>query len=112
MSDGFDQNNKAIGLYRHPNNLNSPDGALLAADECVITRENQIDRRKGYSLCNTGLPAYVPKQMFVGDNTLFVHINNDIYYEDPGTCNFQRVNGSVGDVIGPRTLQLNGNNMY
>lgn len=113
MSDGFDQNNKAIGLYRHPNNLDSPDGSLMAADECAITRENQIDRRKGYSLCNTGLPAATPQQMFVGDNTLFTHIDNSIYYEDPGTCNFTKIpSGGVGNIIYPRSLELSGTIMY
>jgi len=85
MSDGFDSNTKAIGLYRHPNNLNSPDGSLLAADECVITRENQIDRRRGFSLCNTGLPLATPKQMFVSNGTLFVNIDDKLYYES-GDC--------------------------
>jgi len=111
MSDGFDSNTKAIGLYRHPNNLNSPDGSLLAADECVITRENQIDRRRGFSLCNTGLPLATPTQLFVSNGTLFANIDSKLYYES-GDCTWTLAdhNSSVGAFI--KNMYWDGSKFY
>lgn len=111
MSDGFDSNTKAIGLYRHPNNLNSPDGSLLAADECVITRENQIDRRRGFSLCNTGLPLATPKQLFVSNGTLFANIDDKLYYES-GDCTWTLADhiSAVGAYV--RNLYWDTNLLY
>lgn len=111
MSQKYDINTKAIGLYRTPNTLNSPDGGLIVGSECFVRRDNVIQRRKGFYACFDGLPVGLPLQLFVGNNFLFTHINNNLYY-DLEDCNWFRLNGTSPLLYSPFKMARDGTNIY
>jgi len=103
---------KALGLYGNINELESPDGALSVADNVLITKDDVIESRPAFEACQNGLPAAKPLQMFTGKGLLFTHIDNRIFYKDASSCSYTALSSGVGDIIYPRSIQVDGNNLY
>lgn len=73
---------KAAGLYTFPNPLGSvPPGALLAADNAVIDRNDTIETRRGQA--QYGAPLTFPFQQMYNFNTTLMgwDTNNQFWYD-------------------------------
>jgi hypothetical protein len=80
----FDQITKCLGLVTQYNPLQVAPGALLKADNCVCTRENIFEDRRGYSqyltLSNT------PTSLMVYQNKILIHNGTTVSYDNSGTA--------------------------
>lgn len=111
MANKPDGTVEAKGLWRHPNDLNAPEGSLSVADEAVIFRDNVIDRRRGYSDCSTNLPNALPEQLFTHGDNIYLHMDGKIYQQD-GDCSWSNVTSlSNIDIYGRRFL-VDGTNIF
>lgn len=102
---------EAKGLSRNSNDIILPRGGLVAADECIINKDNIISRRRGFKLCNTGLPANLPEQLFVSGGRLYVNENGNLYVKD-SACNYTLVNSLTPPIGIPTAIANNGNKIY
>lgn len=79
---------KASGLQTSPNVLEVPEGALLAASNIIIRRDDVIEPRRGFKLFGTSFGTSTDrlKQLFVYKKRILRHYDSTIEF-DSGTTN-------------------------
>lgn len=87
----FDKITRCLGLITQYNPLEVQPGALARANDCVITRENVLQDRRGYGPYGT-LSGNVLQYMTYG-NRVIAHDGASIYYDD-GSGTFAAYSGS------------------
>lgn len=97
---------RATGLARNSNDIVLPPGSLVAADECTINKDNVISRRRGFFKCADGLPPAKPEQLFTDGQRIYVHINDQLYFANNGTCDYTILQGQTPLLSGPFGLFL------
>lgn len=102
---------EAKGLWRHPNDLNAPEGSLSVADEAIIFRDNIIDRRRGFYDCSTNLPNAKPEQLFTHGSNVYAHMNGKIYTHN-GDCNWTEISSLSTIDIYSRRFLLDGTTIW
>lgn len=98
------------GLYTNPNTLSEvPDGALAVADNIVVDRESVAESRRGFKQYNDALDD--PQKIFNFRDTLLVHDDDKIKYDDSGT--WTAVTGTFeGPAAGRRIQGLQANKNF
>lgn len=102
---------EAKGLWRHPNDLNAPEGSLYLADNVNISRDNIIERRRGFTDCSTNLPDALPEQLFNYGGNLYLNMDGKIYHQN-GDCVWSRVTALSTINIYPRRYLLESGKIY
>lgn len=76
-------NLKALGLNYGPNQLSTPDGSLIQADNVVIRRDNVLESRRGYRRYSqpVGATPDRPKQLIEYKDRILVHSANKLSYD-------------------------------
>lgn len=99
-----------IGLYLQQNSFAVPDGALEVAENCVITLDNVISKRRGY------FAFFSPGSGTLNNLALYQHTLIDIYTNKIGHLDdngSETINTGVAVVVTPprvsRTAQANDN---
>src|SRR5262245_9394555 len=69
---------RATGLFTHPGHIKLPPGALILAENAVLSRDNVISRRRGFNRYGTELPApasevfeYLQTPVILVEDTLY-----------------------------------------
>lgn len=94
MSNNYKTAAKTYGLNVEGNEVVLPEGSLAVADNALIDRDNIIEQRFGFDLCNSFLPVSKPESLFVSSGNLFVNINNQLWYlRFPDACIYSQING-------------------
>lgn len=105
---------KATGIYTQPNQLDLQPGALVAADNVVIDRDNIIEKRRGFKLYSNaiGLGTDRMKQLMQYRNQLITHYSNSLAY-DNGSGTFTNFPGSFTEQApGVRIKSVVANNNF
>ena len=76
-------NLKALGLNYSPNQLSTPDGSLVQADNIVIRRDSVIESRRGYRRYSETIGGINdrPKQLIEYKDRILVHYSNQLAYD-------------------------------
>lgn len=74
---------RCTGLVTQYNPLNTAPGALVKADNCVITRENIVEDRRGYASYLSLSNAIT--SLFVYSNKIIAHNGTTITYDNGGS---------------------------
>jgi len=100
---------KALGLVRQFNPLATAEGALSKADDCVISRENIIEDRRGYKRDSAFTDNIKQTLSFEGE--VLVHHGDNISYYDG--ANYQTFAGNYEEIPGERIkgVEVNSNLM-
>lgn len=74
---------RCLGLVTQYNPLNTAPGALIQADNCVITRENIVENRRGYASYLTLSNSI--NQLLVYSNKIVAHNGSKLSYDNSGS---------------------------
>ncbi len=111
MANPVDIVTKWRGLHLHGSQFSMPDGSLARADNCVITRDDVVDRRKGFDMFLSGLPVAKPMQLFAAGGTLFANINGNLWYYDLGSLQWLKKSGVFGGGFATRGIWISSGNI-
>lgn len=95
MTNNYKTSANTVGLNVEGNEITLSDGSLAVADNAIINRDNIIEQRFGFDRCDFFIPASKPESMFVTGDTLYVHVNNQLWYlKFPDDCIYSQILGS------------------
>jgi hypothetical protein len=104
--------NRAAGLHTFKNELTSPDGAQIIADNVVIDRDNTIESRRGFKqFLPFGLQDDRAKQLLQYKDRLITHYDDRLIFENPG-FGFDAFSGSYTETeagLRIKSVEANGN---
>lgn len=84
---------KALGLVTSPNSIDVPDGSLETADNCVISEQGKIERRRGIPTFNDDLDAGVETFTEWEDGTILAKDADGGLYRDGGAGSWTKYTG-------------------
>lgn len=78
---------RVAGLHTSGNELASPEGALIKADNCIIRSPNTIESRRGQEILTyTFGTGAVPDELIFFSGTLLVHGRDETLHYDTGSA--------------------------
>jgi hypothetical protein len=104
--------NRAAGLHTFKNELTSPDGAQIIADNVVIDRDNTIESRRGFAqFLDFGILESRAKQLLQYKNRLLLHYDDKLLFETP-SAGFDAFSGTYSETeegLRIKGIEANGN---
>lgn len=89
----------ALGLYSHPNFATLPPGALTLADNCVISREGIVSKRRGFNRYNSAEFTNIPDAIGEGFDRIIVRDGSTLKYDSDGAGTFASWSGTFNDPV-------------